>query len=474
MVSLQRPICDLVAEVKAGKLSAVQLVQASLDAMEASNDYNAVLEVSRVALDQAKKIDTQLGAGKNPGRLAGIPFIAKDNFLTHHTHTTAASTMLENFTAPYQSTAIELLEAEGAIMVGKANHDAFAHGASTENSDFGPTKNPVDPTRVPGGSSGGSTAAVALGLACFALGTDTAGSIRQPAAFSGVVGLKPTYGLVSRYGVIAMGSSLDVIGPITNRVEDAALVLDVMAGKDIHDATTIEREDGGYVQTQPFSLKGKKIGLVKEYMAEGTAPEVLTAIRDAAQKLTEAGATVEDVSLPSGDLSLAIYYVLTPAEVSSNLARHDGIRYGYSSKKAQTLAETYQMSRDEGFGDEAKRRILIGTYVLSSGYYDAYYKQAQKVRTILIREFEKAFKNFDFLLSPTAPTTAFKIGEKDKDPLAMYLCDIYTVAADIVGAAAISIPAPVKGLPIGIQLIAPQRADRNLLGAAKSLEGLLT
>ncbi len=473
MIDLQRPVAELAAEAAAGKISATELVQASLDAIEANQDYHAILEVNSEALALAKAWDGQHKAGKKPGRLGGIPFIAKDNFLTARTHTTASSNILKPFKAPYQSTAVERIEAEGAIMVAKANLDAFAHGSSTENSDFGPTKNPVDPSRVPGGSSGGSASAVALGLACFALGTDTGGSIRQPAAFCGVVGYKPTYGLVSRYGVIAMGSSVDVIGPLANRVADAALVLDVMAGKDAHDATTIERDTESYVPQKPIDLHGKKIGLIKEYMGKGTAPEVLAAVTAAAERLTKAGATVSEISLPSVDLALACYYVLIPAELSSNLARHDGIRYGHSSKKAKSLAETYLLSRDEGFGDEAKRRIMIGTYVLSSGYYDAYYKKAQKVRTLLIRELEAAFKNFDFLLSPTAPTTAFKLGEKNQDPLAMYMSDVDTVAVNMVGSAGISIPAPVNGLPIGIQLIGPQHGDRKLLAAAQALEELL-
>jgi aspartyl-tRNA(Asn)/glutamyl-tRNA(Gln) amidotransferase subunit A len=469
MIDLRRPIAELVAEVRTGQVSAVELVTASLAAIEQQTDYHAVLEVSKVALARAKEID----AGDKQGRLAGIPFIAKDNFLTRDTHTTAASNILKPFKAPYQATVIEKLEAEGAIMVAKANLDAFAHGSSTENSDFGPTKNPVDPTRVPGGSSGGSAAAVALGLACFATGTDTGGSIRQPAAFTGVVGLKPTYGLVSRYGVVAMGSSVDVIGPLANRVEDAALILDIMAGRDRFDATTIERSKQGY-SVDPGDLKGKKIGLIKEYMGPGTSPEVKAAIEAAADKIKAAGATVEEVSLPSVDLALACYYILIPAELSSNLARYDGIRYGHSSKKATTLADTYLMSRDEGFGAEAKRRIMIGTYVLSSGYYEAYYKKAQKVRTLLIREFEAAFASCDFLLSPTAPTTAFKLGERTQDPLAMYLGDVDTVAVNLVGASAISLPCGVAGgLPIGLQLIAPQRHDRELLGMARSTEALL-
>ncbi|HSX41608.1 MAG TPA: Asp-tRNA(Asn)/Glu-tRNA(Gln) amidotransferase subunit GatA [Candidatus Saccharimonadales bacterium] len=467
MIDLKRPIAELVADVQAGKLDPVDLVKASLEAIKANEDYHAILEVNERALDQAKKANKQ-------GKLAGIPFIAKDNFLTSGTHTTASSNILKPFQAPYQATVIEKLEAEGAIMVAKANLDAFAHGSSTENSDFGPTKNPHDKSRVPGGSSGGSAAAVALGLACFALGTDTGGSIRQPAALSGVVGLKPTYGLVSRYGVVAMGSSVDVIGPLTNSVADAALVLDVMAGQDPNDSTTIDSSklslrSGG----RSGNLKNLKIGLIKEYLAEGTQPEVRQAVLDAAEKFKSAGATVEEVSLPSVDLALACYYILVPAEVSSNLSRYDGIRFGHSSSDAKTLSETFLKSRDEGFGAEAKRRIIIGTYVLSSGYYDAYYKQAQKVRTLLVKEFDEAFKEFDLLISPTAPTTAFKLGEKS-DPLAMYLNDVDTVAVNLVGNCAISIPAgETDSLPIGLQLIAPQKGEEVLLDAAAAAEELL-
>lgn len=489
MIDLKRPIAELAAEVRDGKLKAADLVQASLEAIKKHDGYHAILEVSEVALERARQID----AGNNQGRLAGIPFIAKDNFLTAATHTTAASNILKPFKAPYRATAIEKLEAEGAIMVAKANLDAFAHGSSTENSDFGPTKNPHDKSRVPGGSSGGSAASVALGLACFALGTDTGGSIRQPAAFSGVVGLKPTYGLVSRYGVAAMGSSFDVIGPLTNTVADTALVLDVLAGKDPADATTIERDssyaipgrkhsasDGesdsrlrGNDRGGGYDLKGKRIGLIKEYLAEGTELTVKKAVMDAVGKLKAAGAKVEEASLPSVGLALACYYILVPAEVSSNLSRYDGIRFGHSSKDAKNLAETFLKSRDEGFGAEAKRRVIIGTYVLSSGYYDAYYKRAQKVRTLLIKEFNEAFKNFDLLVSPTAPTTAFELGAKS-DPLAMYQNDIDTVAVNLAGNCAISIPCgSSQGLPIGLQLIAPQKGEKVLLAAAAEAEELL-
>jgi aspartyl-tRNA(Asn)/glutamyl-tRNA(Gln) amidotransferase subunit A len=473
MTNLRRPVAELAAEVAAGTLTAVELVQSSLDAIKKTTDYHAVLEVSGAALRQAAAVDAAVKAGGKVGRLAGIPFIAKDNFLTRDTHTTAASNILQPFQAPYQATAVERLEAEGAIMVAKANMDAFGHGSSTENSDFGATKNPADTARVPGGSSGGSAAAVALGQACFALGTDTGSSVRLPASFCGVVGFMPGYGLVSRYGVVAMGSSFDTIGALANRVEDAALVLEVTAGRDGRDATLVEREARGYTELDG-DLKGKTIGIITEYLGEGTDPAVKAAVLSAADKLKAAGATVKEIGLPSVELALACYYILVPAEISSNLARYDGIRFGHSSAKAKTLADTYLMSRNEGFGAEAKRRILIGTYVLSSGYYDAYYKQAQKVRTLIRREFAAAFEDCDVLIGPTAPTPAFKLGERDQDPLAMYATDVDTVAVNLVGSCAVSVPAgEVGGLPIGLQLIGPQRGERALLGVALAAEKLL-
>lgn len=478
MVDLKRPVQELAAEVQAGTLTAVGLVEASLKAIDAGEAYHAVLEKNQAALERAKEIDERVKKGDQIGRLAGIPFIAKDNFLTSGTHTTASSNILKPFKAPYQSTAIRRLEAEGAIMVAKANLDAFGHGSSTENSDFGPTKNPHDRSRVAGGSSGGSAASVALGMACFAIGTDTGSSVRLPASFCGVVGMMPSYGLVSRYGVVAMGSSFDTIGPMTNRVEDAALVIDVMAGKDSADSTTVERDKASYAELNG-DLQGKKIGLVKEYLGEGIDPKVKASILQAVKLLEQAGATVEEVSVPSTDLGLAAYYILVPAEVSSNLARYDGIRYGHSSSEATTLHDTYLKSRDEGFGDEAKRRIMIGTYVLSSGYYDAYYKRAQKVRTIIRREFAEMFQKYDALISPTAPTPAFELGAKSQDPLAMYLTDAYTVAVNLVGSCAISIPSgTADGLPIGLQLIGAQGAERQLfdlsLAAERALAGVTT
>ena len=468
------PIAELAAKVQSGDLKAVDLVEQSLKAIAGNQDYQSIIATTeKRALQRASEIDGRIAKGGKVGRLAGVPFIAKDNFLVFGADTTAASNILKGFEAPYQATAIEKLEAEGAICVAKANLDAFAHGASTENSDFFTTKNPHDKTRVPGGSSGGSAAAVALELAPFALGTDTGGSIRQPSSFCGVVGYKPTYGLVSRSGVVAMGSSLDVIGPLTRTVEDAALVLDAMAGRDSLDGTTIERDEVGYATLQG-SLKGQKIGVIKEYLSEGIAPDVKQLIETAVEKLKEAGATITELSLPSLPAALAVYYVLCPAEVSSNLGRYDGQRYGYSYDKAKDLDASYSGSRGRGFGKEAKRRIMIGTYVLSSGYYDAYYKQAQTVRTKLINEFGDAFKQVDFLFGPVAPTTAFKIGENSDNPLHMYLSDVMTVAANLAGVPAISLPAGLsQGLPVGLQLMAPQRADRQLLAMAKHAEELL-
>lgn len=467
------PITELAAKVQAGELKAIDLVAQSLSTIADNQEYNAIIvTLEKAAQDRAKAIDARIAKGEKVGRLAGVPFIAKDNFLVFGAETTAASNILRGFNAPYQATAIEKLEAEGAICVAKANLDAFAHGASTENSDFFTTKNPHDPTRVPGGSSGGSAASVVLDLAPFALGTDTGGSIRQPSSFSGCVGYKPTYGLVSRNGVVAMASSTDVIGPLARTVEDAAIVLDVMAGKDELDATTIDRQDS-YVDLSG-DLKGKKVGVLKEYMGDGLDADVKSVITDTVEKLKAAGADVTEVSIPSIGMALAVYYIICPAEVSSNLGRYDGQRYGFSDGDAKDLDSSYKGSRGKGFGKEAKRRIMIGTYVLSSGYYDAYYKQAQTVRTKLINEFNEAFKEVDYLVGPVAPTTAFKIGENASDPLQMYLCDVMTVAANMVGVPAISLPAGMKKeLPVGLQIMAPQRADRELLAIAKQTEELL-
>ncbi len=461
-------IAELASQVKSGQRKAADLVDESLKALENKKEYDFFIsDVADRARSRAAEVDMQPF-----GRLAGVPFIAKDNFLTFGGKTTAASNILRPFDAPYQATAIERLEAEGAICVAKANLDAFAHGSSTENSDWFTTKNPHDKSRVPGGSSGGSAAAVALGVVPFALGTDTGGSIRLPASFCGVVGYKPTYGLVSRSGVIAMASSTDVVGPLAKSVEDAALVLEVMSGRDELDSTTIDRDEAPYINLEN-EIKGKKIGVVQEYMSKGLEPDVKKIIDESIEKFRQAGAAIEESSMPSLPLALAVYYIVCPAEVSSNLSRYDGQRYGFSATEAKDLDESYELSREQGFGAEAKRRIMIGTHVLSSGYYDAYYKKAQIVRTKIINEFERAFEKYDFLVGPVTPNVAFKIGERSSDPLQMYLSDIMTVAANMSGNPAISVPAGTSdGLPVGLQIIGPMRGDRGLLGAARAFEGL--
>lgn len=463
-------INGIVSAVKSGGTTARAEVEKALEKIAAAGEYNAVIAtIKDRALSRADEIDRKVAAGEPVGRLAGVPFVAKDNFLTFDSETTAASNILKGFRAPYQATAIELLEAEGAICVAKANLDAFAHGSSTENSDFGPTKNPVNPEYVPGGSSGGSAAAIALDLVPFALGTDTGGSVRLPASYCGVVGLKPTYGLVSRYGVVAMASSTDVIGPLTRSVEDAAIVLDVMAGRDVRDGTTLHERARSYVPTG--ESKKLKVGVIKEYMGEGLDAETRTRIESRVDSLKELGHTVEEVSVPSVDLALAVYYVVVPAEISSNLARYDGIKYGYSDGSAASLIEVYGRSRATGFNDENMRRIMIGNYVLSSGYYDAYYRKAQTVRTVIINEFAKAFAEYDMLIGPTSPGPAFRLGENVADPLQMYLVDIMTVAVSVAGLPAISIPAGTVGdLPVGLQIIGKHGADAQVLALARELE----
>lgn len=467
-MAVWQPVADIAADIKSGKLKAVDLVKQALEVIAKNKEYDAIIStLDERALARAAEVDK-----KPKGRLAGVPFIAKDNFLTFGGKTTAASNILRPFEAPYQATVINRLEAEGAICVAKANLDAFAHGSSTENSDWYTTKNPHDKTRVPGGSSGGSAAAVILEMAPFALGSDTGGSIRLPASFVGAVGVKPTYGLVSRSGVIAMASSTDVIGPLTKSVGDAALVLDVMRGIDELDSTTINSESTPFTDLN-YSFKGKRIGLVKEYMDQGVELGVKEVVNHAISQLKAAGAQIEAISLPSLSLALAVYYIVCPAEVSSNLSRYDGQRYGFSAKEAKNLDESYELSREQGFGAEAKRRIMIGTYVLSSGYYDAYYKKAQIVRTKIINEFKTAFSDYDLLIGPTSATTAFKIGERTNEPLPMYLTDIMTVAANMSGNPAISVPAGLsQGLPVGLQLIAPHGQDHRMLAAAKAYEVL--
>ncbi len=443
--------------------SARENVEKALLKARENESFHALLSLSEErALERANKVD----AGEITGRLAGVPFIAKDNFLTLGDTTTAASKFLENFTAPLQATAIEKLEAEGAICIGKANLDAFAHGGSTENSAFGPTKNAHDETRVAGGSSGGSAVAVALDIVPFTLGTDTGGSIRQPASFNGVVGVKPTYGTVSRYGVVSMASSTDTIGVLSATAEDAELVMDILSGRDRKDMTTLPDFFEPTALSEP-----KRIGVIKEFMTDDVDPEVRTRVSEYIEAMKAKGHTIEEVSLPMLKYALAIYYIVVPAEISSNLGRYDGIRYGKRAE-ASTLGEVYGLSRDQGFMPENKRRIMIGSYVLSSGFFDAYYMKAQKARTLLIEEFNKTFESFDALIGPVAPTPAFKLGENTADPVKMYLADIMTVPASLAGMPAISVPAGTTeaGLPVGVQLIGPRKSDATLLALARQGE----
>lgn len=434
------------------------------------------------ALKEAKEADKRIAEGKRRSKLDGIPIAVKDLLCTKGVETTAASNILKGFIPSYNSTVIEKLKKAGAIIIGKTNLDAFAHGSSTENSDFQVTRNPWDISRIPGGSSGGSAAAVAADMCIASVGTDTGGSIRQPASLCGVVGLKPSYGRVSRYGVIAMASSLDVVGPITKTVEDAAIILENIAGEDIFDPTTIKEKTEKYSEGLACDLKGIRIGVPREYFAKGMDEDVSDVIMSTVKKIKSKGAEVVEISLPSTKYALSVYYIIQPAEVSSNLLRYDGIRYGYSelrSNRNLKLDKVYSLSRGKGFGSEAKRRIMLGTYVLSAGYYDAYYKKALKIRTLVKQDFEKAFDKanggVDFILTPVSPTPAFKISEKSNDPVQMYLSDIYTVPINPAGVPAISIPAGFverdgKQLPVGIQAIARFKADRDLLKFSSTVE----
>lgn len=443
-----------------------ETIKRTIEAARANESFNALLSLCEErALERADLVD----AGTITGRLAGVPFIAKDNFLTLGTTTTAASTFLKDFKAPLQATAVERLEAEGAICIGKANLDAFAHGGSTENSAYGPTKNAFDTERVAGGSSGGSAVAVALGIVPFALGTDTGGSIRQPASFNGVVGVKPTYGTVSRYGVVAMASSTDTIGVLAACSEDAELVMDIMSGRDAKDMTTLPD-----FFTPVSNLTPKRIGVIKEFLTDDVEPEVRRLVRASIDHYKSLGHTIEEVSLPLVKYALAIYYIVVPAEVSSNLGRYDGVRYGTRAQEATSLSEVYGLSRDYGFVSENKRRIMIGSYVLSSGFFDAYYLQAQKVRTLLVQQFDEAFKSYDALLGPVAPTPAFRLGENTDNPIKMYLSDIMTVPASLAGLPAISVPVGTTeaGLPVGAQLIGPRQSDAVLFALARQGEVL--
>jgi aspartyl-tRNA(Asn)/glutamyl-tRNA(Gln) amidotransferase subunit A len=424
------------------------------------------------ALEQADRVDRMAAEGKTLPPLGGVPVGIKDVMCTRGVRTTAGSKILGNFVPPHDSTAVARLEAAGAVILGKLNCDEFAMGSSNENSAFHPVRNPRDTSRVPGGSSGGSAATVAADMAVAALGSDTGGSIRQPAAFCGVVGVVPTYGRVSRYGLIAFASSLDHIGPLTKSVKDAAIVLRAIAGRDPMDATSADVPVPDYVTELEKPVRGLKIGVAKEYFGEGLDPEVRKSVEDAIQTLAKLGCEVVPVSLPHTRYAVPTYYIVATAEASANLARFDGVRYGYRAQNARTLAEMYRRSRDEGLGAEVKRRIMLGTYVLSAGYYDAYYLKAQKVRTLLTRDFDEAFQKVDAIVTPTTPTAAFKLGEKVDDPLAMYLADIYTVTADLAGIPGISVPCghTQEKLPIGLQILGRHFDEATILRLAQAIE----
>lgn len=423
------------------------------------------------AFKEAKDADERLKTEGNPHSALGIPIAVKDNFLTRGIRTTCASKILANFIPPYDSTTVKKLRTSGAIIIGKTNLDEFAMGSSAENSAFFPTHNPWDTSRVPGGSSGGSAAALAANQCIVALGTDTGGSIRQPAAFCGIVGLKPTYGRVSRYGIIAFASSMDQVGPMTKDVRDCALILEAIASHDPADSTSANRPVPSYSASLTGDVKGLRLGIPKQYFVSGIQPEVEQAVRNAICELEKNGAVINEISLPHTDHAVAVYYIVATAEASSNLARYDGMRYGHRAH-ARDLTETYMLSRAEGFGPEVKRRIMLGTYALSAGYYDAYYLKAQRVRTLIKKDFDEAFKSCDAIITPTAPTTAFKIGEKIQDPLQMYLSDIYTISVNLVGLPALSLPCgfDTEGLPIGMQIIGKHFDESTILGIAYAYE----
>ena len=465
---------ELQEKLQKDELTSEEIVKAYVDRInDKEKDVNAfVTTLCDEALEKAKEIDEKKKNGEKLSSLAGIPIGIKDNMCTKGVKTTCSSRMLENFISPYNATVVEKLNDENLIDLGKLNMDEFAMGASTEYSYFKKTSNPWKLSTVPGGSSGGSAAAVAADLVPWALGSDTGGSIRQPSSFCGVVGLKPTYGLVSRYGLVAFASSLDQIGPITKDVRDAAMLLNIIAGHDETDSTSYDVPKKDYTKALKNDVKGLKIGIPKEYFGEGINEEVKEKLEEAIAIYKKLGAEVEEFSLDIAEYALATYYIIACAEASSNLGRFDGIRYGYRTENYTNLRELYRNSRSEGFGPEVKRRIILGTYVLSSGYYDAYYKKAQQVRTLVKKEFDKAFAKYDVLLTPTSPTVAFEIGTRSENPLEMYLADICTVSVNIAGLPGISIPCGVnsEGMPIGMQLIGNKFAEETILNAAYTFE----
>ena len=466
---------ELSARLASGETTAGKILASTHERIEAIEErvHAFLTPTSQLATERAEELDAYLSTGALQSPVAGIPVALKDVLTTNGVRTTCGSKILEDYVPPYDATAWTRLAGAGAVLVGKTNCDEFAMGSSNENSAFGPVRNPWDFERVPGGSSGGSAAAVASGEAVWALGTDTGGSVRQPAALCGVVGLKPTYGRISRYGLIAFASSLDTVGTFTRSVRDAAAMLQVLAGHDPRDATSLDAPVPDYGAGLERGVTGLRVGVIREAFGEGVEPSVAASVRSAVDRLSTMGASVDDVELPHADYALSAYYLIAPSECSSNLARYDGVRYGYRAPgdHADSIAMMFA-TRGQAFGPEVKRRIMLGTYALSAGYYEAFYGQAQKVRTLVIRDYEAAFARFDVLVSPTSPTTAFRIGEKADDPMAMYLNDIFTIPANLAGVPAISIPCGLDeaGLPIGLQLTAPALDEATLLRAAHTVE----
>ena len=465
---------DLADAMRAGEVKAAELLESSLERVAKVDDrVKAYLTLTEeVAREQAAAADAALANGGGASPVAGIPLALKDVLTTRGIRTTCGSQILASYVPPYDATAWERLREGGSVLVGKTNCDEFAMGSSNENSSFFPTRNPWDTERVPGGSSGGSAAAVAAGEAVWGLGTDTGGSVRQPASLCGVVGMKPTYGLISRYGLIAFASSLDTVGTFTRDVRDCALLLSTIAGPDPRDSTCIPDPPRDYAEGIDAGVAGMRIGVVRDWFGEGVEPGVRASVEAAIERLAALGAEIGEASLPRAEYALSAYYLIAPAECSSNLARYDGVRYGYRAEGARDVIEMHAKTRGDGFGQEVKRRIMLGTYSLSAGYYDAYYGQAQKVRTLVIRDFEAAYERFDLLVSPTSPTVAFRIGEKSDNPLAMYLSDIFTIPANLSGVPAISIPCGLdeQGLPVGFQLMGRALDEPTVLRAAYALE----
>lgn len=476
MSLMQLTAVELGKKIKAGEVSVVEATEAALNAIEAKEDkVNSFVTVDREgALKQAKEVQKKIDAGELTSPLAGVPVAIKDNMCTEGLLTTCSSKILGNFVPTFTSEAVLNLQKAGAVILGKTNMDEFAMGSTTETSAFGETKNPWNTEHVPGGSSGGSCAAVAAGECFYALGSDTGGSIRQPSSFCGVTGIKPTYGTVSRYGLIAYGSSLDQIGPVAKDVTDCATILETIASHDLKDSTSVERKDTDFTSALVDDVKGMKIGIPKDYFGEGLDPEVKEAVLNAAKKLEEKGAIVEEFELSLVEYAIPAYYVIACAEASSNLERFDGVKYGYRTKEYEGLHNMYKKTRSEGFGAEVKRRIMLGSFVLSSGYYDAYYLKALRTKALIKQEFDQAFEKYDVILAPAAPYTAPKIGESLQDPLAMYLGDIYTVAVNLCGLPGITVPCgqDKAGMPIGIQMIGDCFGEHKILRAAAAYEAV--